>query len=90
MSFSHKTRNDRYLFMVKRNLFSARWTGSGPRTRQHAAPGDGISEREKEQGHWGSAAADGSVPDPQSEPGTTKEQATGRKRVTRKNDRPAK
>jgi hypothetical protein len=64
MSSSHTPQNERHLFMVKRNRFSARWTGSGPRTKHTAAPGDGISEREKEQGHWGSAAADGSVPEP--------------------------
>lgn len=25
-------------------------------------PGDGISDRERDEGHWGSSAADGSIP----------------------------
>ena len=55
------------LFVASRNPFSARWSTSplsrvGPSGSVHE-PGDGISNREQREGNFGSAAADGSVPD---------------------------
>lgn len=60
--------NHRDLFVARRNPLAARWTtrcGLIPHTAASRVPGDGISDREKDAGHWGSTADDGSVPDPE-------------------------
>lgn len=58
--------NHRDLFVARRNPLAARWTthcGLIPRVATSKTPGDGVSDREKDAGHWGSTADDGSVPD---------------------------
>ena len=59
--------NQRDLFVARRNPLAARWTtrcGSMPRAAATEVPGDGVSDREKDAGNWGSTANDGSVPAP--------------------------
>jgi hypothetical protein len=67
MHLNTTLQNPRDLYVARRNPMAARWTthcGLMPRTSGTNAPGDGVSDREKDAGNWGSTANDGSVPDP--------------------------
>jgi hypothetical protein len=66
MNLSGTMRQQRDQFVAHRNRFSARWTSGvrvAPASTGSNAPGDGVSDRENDAGHWGSAAGDGSAPD---------------------------
>jgi hypothetical protein len=67
MNANSTIRKQHDLFVASRNRFSARWSTSpqpdrGPSGSAHE-PGDGISNRERREGNFGSAAADGAIPD---------------------------